>query len=74
MPIFEYHCLVCNREFETLVRTSTPAVKCSHCGSELLEKKFSLFGAKVGQSVDAPSAGSMGSGGGACGCGHCTCQ
>lgn len=72
MPIFEYHCLVCNREFETLVRTSTQTVQCTNCGSELLEKKFSLFGSRVGQSAEIPSGG--GGGGGACGCGHCTCQ
>jgi putative FmdB family regulatory protein len=71
MPIFEYHCLVCNREFETLVRTSTPTVQCVNCGSELLEKKFSLFGSKVGQNVAGPGEGG---GSGACGCGHCTCH
>jgi putative FmdB family regulatory protein len=69
MPIYEYHCLVCNRDFEKLVLNGTAEVECTNCGSELLEKKFSLFGSKVGE-----RAGSPGEGGGACGCGSCTCH
>ena len=73
MPIYEYHCLVCNRDFEKLVMTSTVDVECTNCGSELLEKKFSLFGSKVGDRIDSfgPSGGE---GGGSCGCGSCTCH
>ena len=70
MPIFEYRCLVCNREFETLVRTSSAEVHCTNCGSELLERKFSVFGSKVGQHF----VGSSGGGCGSCGCGHCSCH
>jgi putative FmdB family regulatory protein len=73
MPIYEYHCLVCNRDFEKLVMTTAIDVECTNCGSELLEKKFSVFGSKVGArlgSFDAPSAES----GGSCGCGSCTCH
>ena len=55
MPIYEYHCLVCNRDFETLVRTSASDVECVNCGSELLERKFSVFGAKVGERVPTVS-------------------
>jgi putative FmdB family regulatory protein len=73
MPIYEYHCLVCNRDFEKLVMTSTAEVECTNCGSELLEKKFSLFGSKVGERV-GPYGTSAGEGGGACGCGSCTCH
>ncbi len=73
MPIYEYHCLVCKRDFEKLVMTSTAEVGCTNCGSELLEKKFSLFGSKVGERVGSfgPSGGG---GGGSCGCGSCTCH
>jgi putative FmdB family regulatory protein len=73
MPIYEYHCLVCNRDFEKLVMTSTAEVECTNCGSELLEKKFSLFGSKVGERAGSfgPSGGE---GGGSCGCGSCTCH
>jgi putative FmdB family regulatory protein len=41
MPIFEYTCKACGHEFETLVRKGkTPA--CASCGSEHLERRFSL--------------------------------
>jgi putative FmdB family regulatory protein len=70
MPIFEYHCLVCNHDFEKLVMTSTVEVECTNCGSGLLEKKFSSFGSKVGAREPASGSG----GGGGCGCGSCSCQ
>jgi putative FmdB family regulatory protein len=69
MPIYEYHCLVCNRDFEKFVMSSTPEVECTNCGSGLLERKFSVFGAKVGERVPA-----AGGGNGSCGCGSCTCH
>jgi putative FmdB family regulatory protein len=41
MPIFEFTCKSCGNEFETLVRKGkTPA--CASCGSENLERHFSL--------------------------------
>jgi putative FmdB family regulatory protein len=41
MPIFEYSCKSCGREFETLVRTGdTPA--CPACASTELERLLSL--------------------------------
>lgn len=64
MPIFEYHCNGCGREFEQLVRaSSTP--KCPHCASEQLEKKLSVFaaGGEAGREP-AMAAGPCGS------CGH----
>lgn len=37
MPLYEYHCQACGRDFETLVRSgSTPA--CPQCRSTALEK------------------------------------
>jgi putative FmdB family regulatory protein len=41
MPIFEYECRACGREFELLVRTGdVPA--CPSCTSQDLEKRLSL--------------------------------
>lgn len=41
MPIYEYACRGCGAAFELLVRKArTPA--CPECGSEDLEKRFSL--------------------------------
>ncbi len=47
VPLFEYLCNNCNREFELLVRNSeTPA--CGHCGSNRLAKLFSVPAAHTG--------------------------
>jgi len=64
MPIYEYHCRSCGRDFETLVRASeTPA--CIHCSGADLEKKLSVFAPQTGQAAGAaPSAGPCGA------CGH----
>ena len=41
MPIFEYSCKACGKQFETLVRTgTTPA--CPACQSEELERLISI--------------------------------
>ncbi len=40
MPLFEFRCAPCARDFELLVRGSEQAV-CPHCGSESLEKLLS---------------------------------
>ena len=40
MPLYEYTCLKCSHEFETLIRTGdVPA--CPECGSQELEKLLS---------------------------------
>lgn len=41
MPIYEYHCDNCNKDFETLVRRASEAVHCPGCGSENLTRKLS---------------------------------
>jgi putative FmdB family regulatory protein len=43
MPIFEYQCASCGKEFEILVRSSSPAPKCPECSSTELRKKLSAF-------------------------------
>ena len=43
MPLHEYRCRACNREFEALIgRQTTPA--CPHCGAADLERLLSSFG------------------------------
>jgi putative FmdB family regulatory protein len=46
MPIFEFVCKKCSKKFDVLFRSSTEKkkVQCKHCGSEKVEKQFSLFG------------------------------
>ena len=41
MPIFEYSCKGCGKEFEALVRPNTPAPVCPACSSADLEKLIS---------------------------------
>ncbi len=64
MPIFEYACRDCGRNFEALVRSDTvPA--CPQCHSTQLEKQLSVFATAGGQPDPAPAfAGPCGS------CGH----
>jgi len=59
MPIYEYACNGCGKEFETLVRESSPAPECPDCHSTALHKKLSVFAAlKSSPSVsqDMPAA------------------
>ncbi len=44
MPIFEYACPKCGKNFEKLVlRRDQPAPKCPHCGWKKVKQKFSSF-------------------------------
>jgi putative FmdB family regulatory protein len=64
MPIYEYACRDCGREFEMLVRSST-VPECPHCHSSKLEKQMSVFATAAAGHETAPvSAGACGS------CGH----
>jgi putative FmdB family regulatory protein len=44
MPIYEFKCLKCDLVFEKLFLTlSTRDVTCPACGSEEVEKEYSMF-------------------------------
>lgn len=67
MPLYEYVCRDCDRQFELLVRGSQPPI-CPECGSEQLTKLLSV--------VAAPGRGATGAGPadrppGSCGPGCC---
>lgn len=64
MPIYEYICQDCQREFEKLVRSSDAAPVCPHCASSTLARKLSAFAAVTGGSQGAPTPGPCGA------CGH----
>jgi putative FmdB family regulatory protein len=53
MPIFEYACRTCGKEFEKLVRQSDPVPVCPACQSGELTKKMSTFAALSSGSVPA---------------------
>jgi putative FmdB family regulatory protein len=42
MPIFEYACRRCSREFESIVHAAA-RVACPSCGSTELDKRLSVF-------------------------------
>jgi putative FmdB family regulatory protein len=52
MPIYEYACISCGNEFETLVRVSAPTPECPNCHGTQLNKKLSTFAA-IGGGADA---------------------
>ncbi|MBI1311289.1 zinc ribbon domain-containing protein [bacterium] len=57
MPIFEYVCASCSREFETLVRRGEQPV-CPECGASDVSKLFSAPAAPVMSSSSLPLTGS----------------
>jgi putative FmdB family regulatory protein len=71
MPIFEYSCSDCGREFEALVRSST-VPECPSCHSQALAKKLSAFATSGTGAGHAHShAGPCGSCGNPAGPGSC---
>ena len=66
MPIFEYRCKKCEREFETLVLgAETP--ECPGCHGSKLEKLLSTFAAVTGTSGSRMEAGTPQGACGSCG-------
>lgn len=73
MPIFEYVCNNCGREFEVL-KLSDNRTECLFCHSTALIKRFSRFAVQSGSSFGKPKCASDCRGGfekGACGSGMC---
>jgi len=64
MPIFEFKCLGCSRQFEDIMTTAeleAGDVDCPHCGSRDVERMLSGFamgsGAASGPACGAPRGG-----------------
>ena len=72
MPIYEYRCAPCGKEFERYVSTAGGTATCPACGSGSVKRTLSVFALK---SDGGPVASSMpaGGGGGCCG-GGCSCH
>ncbi len=69
MPLYEFHCGNCDKNFELLVRSSKwEGTPCPHCGSKKLSKKLSVFAASVAPTASAAPACGMNPRGGGCGC------
>ena len=76
MPIYEYVCQACKKEFETIrpMSQKDAAIACEKCGSEDVKRKLALFYAHSGGSAVPGTSGGCGCNscsGGECGnCGH----
>jgi putative FmdB family regulatory protein len=65
MPIFEFKCDKCGKEFERLVYSSEDEkVECPGCGSTETTKEFSVFSCSNIEKSLGASCGSSSSGGG----------
>ena len=70
MPLYEFVCSKCEKDFESLVRSAKweGTVACPHCGSKKLTKKLSVFAPQGGgsASASAPAPTACGRPGGCC--------
>jgi len=72
MPIYEYDCADCGKDFEDLVMGSRDAVACPKCGSGDVAKRFSVFGVSSDTRVpEGPPPGEYCGPGGGCGRQQC---
>lgn len=55
MPIFEYVCQNCGKEFERLVFRSDEVVECPECGQQSVNKLMSACAAKIGYKFTSAS-------------------
>ena len=68
MPIFEFECSDCDREFEELLFNTgaVSTVTCPECGSSQVNKKISMFASKAAGgssfSLGSPAAASCNTG------------
>ena len=72
MPIYEYRCRGCGKDFEKYVPGGSTRVACPQCASGDIARKLSVFGMKTDGGVVASSVPS--GGGGCCGGGGCGCH
>jgi putative FmdB family regulatory protein len=68
MPIYEFECQKCRKEFEELVRNRDEGVQCPQCQSADVKKLMSAFAFKSGSTFvsSAPQSGCSGCTGGSC--------
>jgi len=60
MPLFEYECRACGREFEYLTRAGQQP-HCPACDSSELDKRLSVFAVGAGSaSASSPAAAAVG--------------
>jgi putative FmdB family regulatory protein len=72
MPIYEYRCSRCSREFEKYLASASAGVVCPSCDSAEVTRRLSLVTFRASSPTGAPAAAPVG-GGGCCG-GGCSCR
>jgi putative FmdB family regulatory protein len=69
MPIYEYGCAGCGKEFERYVPAPATVVACPDCESLKVRRRLSVVGVRTGGSAMATASGTAGGCcGGGCGC------
>lgn len=67
MPIYEYTCEACGRDFEELVRSSDETISCPDCESTDVKRQMSAASFKSsGKYASSAGSGCSGCGGGSC--------
>lgn len=64
MPIFEYTCKDCGKNFEELVSRADDMVQCPSCKSTMVDRRLSVFAASSATSSSGRSCGTGGCGSG----------
>ncbi len=57
MPIYEFKCNSCGKEFEALVMSQDEEVRCPECGSEKVERLLSVFSSSGSQASSSCGTG-----------------
>lgn len=70
MPVYEYRCDACGKDFERYLATAAAAVACPGCASGAVKRKLSVvrFKSEGGVATATMPAAGGGCCGGGCGC------
>jgi putative FmdB family regulatory protein len=73
MPVYEYRCRSCEKDFEKYLPRTSATVSCPSCDGTEVMRKLSVFGMKTDGSLAPSGTAAMTGGGGCCG-GGCGCH
>jgi putative FmdB family regulatory protein len=71
VPIYEYHCAHCDKDFEELVFSREPEVECPHCHGKDVTRCLSVVSFSSGPGSFSSSSGSSCGGCSASSCAGC---